>query len=55
MLLRVPLLQISVLEPEPGLQIASAYLQINRTKINVPNINVLQINGSIHQQKFLEV
>jgi hypothetical protein len=33
----------------------SAYLQINRTKINVPNINVLQINGSLHQQKLVEV
>jgi hypothetical protein len=33
----------------------SAYLQINRTKINVPNINVLQINGSLDQQKFVEV
>jgi hypothetical protein len=33
----------------------SAYLQINRTKINVLNINVLQINGSLHQQKFVEV
>jgi hypothetical protein len=34
---------------------SSAYLQINRTKINVPNINVLQINGSLDQQKFVEV
>ncbi len=25
------------------------------TKINVPNINVLQINGSLHQQKLVEV
>ncbi len=33
----------------------SAYLQINRTKINGLNINVLQINGSLHQQKFVEV
>jgi hypothetical protein len=33
----------------------SAYLQINRTKINVSNINVLQINGSLHQQKLVEV
>ncbi len=32
--------------------LTSAYLQINRTKINVLNINVLQINGSLHQQKF---
>jgi hypothetical protein len=32
----------------------SAYQQINRTKINVPNINVLQINGSLHQQKLVE-
>ncbi len=30
----------------------TAYLQINRTKINVLNINVLQINGSLDQQKF---
>jgi hypothetical protein len=29
---------------------SSAYLQINRTKINAPNIN-----GSLHQQKFVEV
>jgi hypothetical protein len=33
----------------------SAYLQINRTKINVLNINVLQINGSLNQQKIVEV
>jgi hypothetical protein len=39
----------------PTATLASAYLQINRTKINVPNINVLQINGSLHQQKFVEV
>jgi hypothetical protein len=33
----------------------SAYLQINRTMINVLNMNVLQTNGSPHQQKFVEV
>jgi hypothetical protein len=33
----------------------SAYLQINRTKINILNINVLQINGSLHQEKFVEI
>jgi hypothetical protein len=36
-------------------EVMSAYLQINRTKINGLNINVLQINGSLHQQKFVEV
>jgi hypothetical protein len=40
---------------KPYHPLGSAYLQINRTKINVPNINVLRINGSLHQQKLVEV